>query len=541
MPLFSAASSESWGIGEIPDIVPLARWLGRAGFDRLMLLPLGAMAAQQSSPYSAMSAMAIDPIYIGVGGIEDFLRAGGPDALAPDVRHTLEAARLRRSVDYAAVRHVKEAGLRLAFDRFFADEWVARTSRAGDLAAYIDREREWLDDYALFAALGEELRVPRWREWPEPLRSRDPRALAEATRRLSRDVLRHQYVQWVAESEWRLARADAAGAGVAIFGDFTFAVESDSVDVWTRQQEFALDISAGAPPDAFSETGQDWNLPMYRWDVIAPGGYAWLRQRARRMAALFDAIRVDHVVGFYRTYGKPQTGKPFFFPAHEPDQIRQGEEILKIMIGSGALIIAEDLGTVPDFVRASLARLGIPGSKVLRWERLWDQPGEPFIDPEQYPPVSAAFTGTHDTEPLAVWWERSPRKDRVETIRLLQPQGDVERRGGDDPDQPWGDVLRDSLLELAYRTASRELFVPVPDVFGWRDRINTPAIISEDNWTWRLPWPVDRLETTPEATERAAFCRALAERTGRTSSGGRTQAEWRPRGTTSGSSTGYGP
>jgi 4-alpha-glucanotransferase len=516
MPLFSAASSASWGIGEIPDVAPLARWLGVAGFDRLMLLPLGAMAAQQSSPYSAMSALAVDPIYIGMAGLEDFVRAGGMAALGPDDCAALEAARMRRSVDYPAVRRVKDAALRLAFDRFFTGEWRPRTRRAADLAAYIDREREWLDDYALFAAVSEKLRMPRWRDWPEPLRNRDRRALDGVKHELAADVLRHQYIQWLAESQWRQARAAAAGAGVAIVGDFTFAVEADSVDVWTRMPEFALDVSAGAPPDAFSETGQDWNLPMYRWDVIVAGGFSWLRQRAQRMAALFDAIRVDHVVGFYRTYGKPAEGQPFFSPADEADQLRQGEAIMQIMLGSGALVIAEDLGTVPDFVRASLARLGIPGSKVLRWERIWDRPGAPFIEPEQYPRVSAAFTGTHDTEPLAVWWERSSNTDRVETMRLLGAQEDFQRRRADDPDQPWTDVLRDSLLELAYRTASRELFVPVQDVFGWRDRINTPAIISEDNWTWRLPWPVDRLESTPEAIERAAFCRAQGEKSGRT-------------------------
>jgi 4-alpha-glucanotransferase len=516
MPLFSAASSGSWGIGELPDIAPLARWLRTAGFDRLMLLPLGAMAAQQSSPYSAMSAMAIDPIYIGAAGLEDFERAGGTAALGTETRVQLAAARARRSVDYEAVRRAKEEALRLSFERFAADEWRANTGRAAALAAYIDRERDWLDDYSLFAALSENLRMPRWRDWPAPLRDRDRRALTDAKQQFSRDVLRHQYIQWIAESEWQRARTTASEAGVAIFGDFTFAVEADSVDVWTRQQEFALDVSAGAPPDAFSETGQDWNLPMYRWDVIAAGGYSWLRQRARRMASLFDAIRVDHVVGFYRTYGKPAEGEPFFSPPDEPDQLRQGEEILRIMLGSGALVIAEDLGTVPDFVRESLARLGIPGSKVLRWERRWDQPDQPFIEPADYAPISAAFTGTHDTEPLAVWWERSPPEERAATVRLLSAQEDFRERGRTDLDQPWNDVLRDNLLELAYRAASRELFVPVQDVFGWPDRINTPAIISNENWAWRLPWPVDRLDTVPEAIERAAFCRALAERVGRT-------------------------
>ena len=289
----------------------------------------------------------------------------------------------------------------------------------------------------------------------------------------------------------------------------------DSVDVWTRQAEFALDVSAGAPPDAFSATGQDWNLPMYRWDVIAGTGYAWLRERARRMAALFDGIRIDHVVGFYRTYGKPAQGEPFFSPWQEPDQLRQGEEILRIMLESGAMVLAEDLGTIPDFVRASLARLGIAGSKVLRWEHAWHEPGQPLIDPQAYPEVSAALTGTHDTEPLAVWWERAGHDERVQTIRLLFAQDDFQRRGSGNPDQPWSAVLRDGLLELAFRTASRELFVPMQDVFGWRSRINTPASISDDNWTWRLPWPVDRLDSIPEAVERAGFCRGLAERTAR--------------------------
>ncbi|HYN10256.1 MAG TPA: 4-alpha-glucanotransferase [Vicinamibacterales bacterium] len=515
LPLFSAASSTSWGIGELGDVVPLAAWLASAGFDRLMLLPIGAMAAQQSSPYSAMSAMAIDPTYIGLGRLEDFARLGGEDALGADARASLEAARARSSVSYDAVRRAKDDGLRRAFDRFVADEWSGLTPRAAALSAYIARERAWLDDYALYVTLSEKLNARSWRQWPEPLRDRDSRALDDARRQFARDVLRHQYLQWVAETEWQQARAAARDAGVAMVGDFTFAVEADSVDVWTRQEEFALDISAGAPPDAFSDTGQDWNLPMYRWDAIAATDYAWLRQRVHRMAALFDGLRIDHVVGFYRTYGKPAEGAPFFSPAHESDQLRQGEAILRLTLESGAMVIAEDLGTIPDFVRASLARLGIPGSKVLRWERAWYQHGQPLIEPGAYPVVSAAMTGTHDTEPLAIWWERAGRDERVETLRLLFTLEEFQRRGSSDPDQPWNEGLRDGLLECAYHTASTELFVPVQDAFGWRDRINTPASISEDNWTWRLPWPVDRLATAPEAVERAAFLRAMAERTGR--------------------------
>jgi len=514
MPLFSAASSSGWGIGEFGDVATLATWLSSAGFNRLMLLPLGAMAAGQSSPYSAMSAMALDPIYIGLARLDDFVRLGGAAVLGFEARMNLEAARARLSVGYENVRRAKDDALRKSFDRFVSDEWGAQTQRAAALSGYIARERAWLDDYALYCAISEELHTPRWRDWPAPLRDRDGRALDEARHLLARDIIRHQYVQWVAESEWQHARAAAREAGVALFGDLTFAVETDSVDVWTRQEEFALDVSAGAPPDAFSETGQDWQLPMYRWETIAASDYAWLRQRAQRMAALFDGIRVDHVVGFYRTYGKPAEGDPFFLPAGEADQLRQGEAIMRLMLESGAMIIAEDLGTVPDFVRVSLAGLGIPGSKVLRWERGWDAPAQPFIDPRSFPSVSATMTSTHDTEPLAVWWENSSREDRVETIRLLLTLDDFQRRGVSNPDQPWNDALRDALLEIAYRSGSSEVFVTMQDMFGWRDRINVPGLISDTNWTWRLPWPVDRLATTSEAIERAEFWRQIGRESG---------------------------
>ena len=136
------------------------------------------------------------------------------------------------------------------------------------------------------------------------------------------------------------------------------------------------------------------------------------------MAALYDGYRVDHLIGLYRTYGRPPAGAPFFSPSNEADQIRQGEHILRLLVASGAGILGEDLGVVPDFCAPSLARLNIAGCKVLRWERLWNEPGQPFIDPATYPPVSAAMTGTHDTEPMADWWEAASLADRAAFIAL---------------------------------------------------------------------------------------------------------------------------
>jgi 4-alpha-glucanotransferase len=265
------------------------------------------------------------------------------------------------------------------------------------------------------------------------------------------------------------------------------------------------------PPDAFSATGQDWGLPMYRWEAIAAGGYAWMRQRARRMAALFDGIRVDHVVGLYRTYGRPSEGEPFFSPADEAAQTAQGEAVLRILLETGLTLIAEDLGVVPDFVRASLAGLGVPGCKVLRWERDWDQPAAPFLDPAAFPARSVAMTGTHDTEPLAAWWDACTLQDRTAMLAL----GSLAWRDVTDPAQPWSLALRDALIDLALRAGSDDVFLPIQDLFGWPDRINTPGTVGEDNWTWSLPWPVEELFVRPEAAARAGFLRALTAGVGR--------------------------
>ena len=508
VPLFSIRSRQGWGIGELPDIVPLVDWMAAARFDRLMLLPLGTMPHGQTSPYSAISTLAIDPIYIGLRQVEDFERAGGEEALTAEAREAIDQARLANPIAYDLVRRAKHDALRLAFGRFIDDEWRAQTARAVALAAYVARQGSWLDDYALFLALRAANGALDWRAWPKPLADRDPDALAAARVELAEELLYHQYTQWLAESQWQAARAAARERGIMLFGDLPFVAGADSPEVWARVEEFRLDVSTGVPPDAFSATGQDWGLPTYRWDVIAAGGYAWQRQRARRMASLFDGLRVDHVIGLFRTYGRPATGDPFFTPEHEPDQIAQGRAIMRILADSGLVIIAEDLGVVPDFLRTALADLGIPGCRVMRWERDWHADGAPFVVPESYPPLSAAMTGTHDTEPLAAWWAAAPDDERVAFMAIVE-------EAPADGIPAWSDGWRDVLIATAYRAGSTELFLPIQDLFGWPDRINVPGTVGSHNWTWCLPWPVDALGTLPPARERATFLAELAGRTNR--------------------------
>ena len=509
VPLFSCPSSTSWGVGDIGDIPPAAAWLSAAGQRILQLLPMNEMAPGQQSPYSAISAMAIDPIFIRVPGVTDFEALGGEPCMPPDDRAAIDRARRAPRIEYEAVRRVKGRALRAAFERFVEAEWRRDTHRARALRMFVSQQAWWIEDYSLFRAIHAREDERPWTEWPRDLQRRDPATIDRVRRELAGEVLFYQYLQWLAASQWREARERTGG--VALFGDLPFMVDGDSADVWARQHQFNLDVTIGAPPDAFSASGQDWGMPLYRWDVIAAEDFRWLRERARRSADLYDGYRVDHLVGFYRTYANPKDGsRPFFTPADEPSQVALGERVLAIFREPGTEIIAEDLGIVPDFVRASLARLGVPGFKVFRWERHWHTEGQPFREPSEYPAVSVATSGTHDTEPLAIWWEGASEDERSKINRLATVQR--VSGGADITDAPFDDRVRDLLLESIVSSGSDIVLLPVQDVFGWRDRINEPAKVDDVNWTFRLPWPIDRMDEVPEASERQRKLREWTDR-----------------------------
>ncbi len=507
VPLFSIPSRASWGIGEIPDINRLACWMREAGFDFLQLLPLNEMADGQHSPYSALSAMAIDPIFIAPAQVPDIEALGGEALLSADEREALGRARRAPAIQYSIVRPIKVRALGAGFDRFMRDEWAAQSHRAARLSEYIQRERWWLEDYTLFRAIHAREDGRYWREWEPGVRDRQPEALEHARQSLASERLFYAYLQWLAAEQWAEVRARA---GIGLFGDFPFMVSGDSADVWSRQDDFRLDASVGAPPDAFSDTGQDWGFPAYRWSKIAAEGDAWLAARARRSAELYDGYRVDHLVGFFRTYVRERSGSATFVPPDEPSQIAQGERLLTLFGSTGARVIAEDLGVIPKFVRETLARNGIPGYKVLRWEREWDETRQPFRNPDVYPDCSVATSGTHDTETLAEWWDLAPVDER-EAIASLP----ALRDDGCDPHAPFRDPTRDAILRTLLRAGSSIAILPIQDVFGWRDRINVPALVSDANWCWRLPWPVEDLLQEPQARERAAFLRGATEQFGR--------------------------
>ncbi|BDG09437.1 4-alpha-glucanotransferase [Anaeromyxobacter paludicola] len=482
IPLFSIRAPGSWGLGEIPDLTAFARWASSAGFSVVQLLPVTEASRGQSSPYGALSAFAVDPVYLSLAQVEDFAAAGGEAALSDADRDELAALRAAPSVQWERIRAVKGRALELAFRAFLENEWKGRSQRAVTMSHWAKEHAFWLDEYALFVTLHDDVFGGRpWTEWPEALRHREPEALARARGELSERILFRSYLQWQLDLQWHAARDAAAREGVELMGDLPFMVATDSADVWSRPFDFRLDARVGVPPDAFSDTGQDWGLPVYRWDVMDQNGFAWMNERARRGADQYGLYRVDHVVGLYRTYYRPlDGGPPAFIPADEPAQIANGERVMAIL-SQGARVIAEDLGTVPDFVRDSLTRCGIPGYRILRWERHWEQPGQPFRDPATWPALSVATTGTHDTESAAEWFDAMPDEERRALLELPQLAA-VKARGG----RRWDDLTRDAVLDLVYRSGSDLTLLPFQDALGHRERVNVPGTVNDRNWSYRM-------------------------------------------------------
>jgi 4-alpha-glucanotransferase len=483
IPLFSLVSERSWGVGEFRDLPVFARWARRAGQSFVQILPILETPDHETSPYSALTAMALDPIFIALDAVEDFEALGGVEGFDASDHAALSAVRAAPRIQHRAVRALKGRWLRRAYEHFLASEESTGSERSRRFATFAEQEAWWLDDYALFRALRGVNQQRAWWEWSEPLAHRDQVALETTRSELAGEIGYRKYVQWIAAQQWERAKREALP--VRVFGDVPFMISADSPDVWAQQNEFRFDATVGVPPDAFSETGQDWGLPPWRWDTMRDSGFGWMQRRARRSAAIFDGFRLDHLVGFYRTFIRPldPAVRPFFAPAEQRQQVELGERLVRIYRECGADIIAEDLGVVPDFIRASLRRLGVPGFKVFRWERYWDAPGQPFIDPSDYPPASVATSGTHDTETLTAWWDSLPQDDREKVRRLPSVSSH----------------LAELSVELAITRAllasgSDYVIFPIQDLFGWRDRVNTPATVDDENWSWRLPWPVDELE-----------------------------------------------
>lgn len=511
VPLFSLRSASSWGIGEIGDLPALARLLAPAGVSLIQLLPINEIAGGNTSPYGALSAFGIDPMYISLTAVDDLRALGNAEALGHDGARRLDALRAAPGVDYEAVRALKRHALIAGLKRFHHHELRAHTPtpRARSFHAFVAAHHGWLDAYALYRAIKDDQHGKPWWEWPAPLREREAAALRQEEARLADAVLYFKYVQWLAHSQWADARAALRHQGVEIMGDLPFMVDRDSADVWAERREFRLDMSVGCPADQFDEDGQDWGLPPYYWGVMAGNDFAWLRRRARYSGELYDRFRVDHLVGFFRTAMRPYDARrdakgklvpARFDPPDEHSQRLHGERVVGAMIAAaaetGARLVAEDLGSVPAYVGPALAKLGAPGYRVL----IWEKDGEVFRDPASYPVRSVACFGTHDTAPVAAWWTQLGESERAAVLQLP-----VLRDMSPAPGKRFSVDLHAALLRLICGAGSELVLLLLQDLLGTRDRINVPGTVKPSNWTYRLAKPIEAMAS--DRSIRAALTR----------------------------------
>ncbi|MFO0609280.1 MAG: 4-alpha-glucanotransferase [Polyangiales bacterium] len=514
VPLFSLRTEGSWGIGEIGDLPRFARWLRAAGVRLIQLLPLGEIAGGETSPYSALTAFGIDPMYLSMGALDDLPAAELPALVGDDGMRTIAWLCEQPKVEYEAVRWLKKKALDAAFVRFRTNVVGSGSPREQDFAAFTREHAAWLDDYALFRALKDALGQRAWLEWPPGVRERNPEALTNARAELADGVLKHQWLQWLAHRQWEAARAELRAMDVEVMGDLPFMVGGDSADVWANRHDFRGDASVGVPGDQFDPEGQEWGLPPYDWRVMRTNGFVWLRRRARYAGVLYDRFRIDHLVGFYRTYMRPvdrlrgpdnKLLPGFFDPSEEPAQLAHGEAVIGAMVAAakdtGAALVAEDLGVIPDYVRPSLTRMGVPGYKVL----IWEQRDGAFHDPAGYPSLSVACLGTHDTAAVATWWRELPAHERAAVCRLPV----MAARGGEGLGTTYTPAVQAALTAQALAAGSSLALLMIQDVLGVDVRINTPGTVGPHNWTWRLPKTVEALADDEGA--KAALASLAAE------------------------------
>jgi 4-alpha-glucanotransferase len=462
-----------WGCGDLgPSAHAFAGFLAAAGQRLWQMLPVGP-SGYGNSPYSALSAFAGNPLLISLDALVE-------DDLLEPPRPLTNSGR----VDYAATAALRERALRAAFARW-SGEGPRRRRERDRFEAFRGAHRAWLGDWALYRAIKKRQREASWLRWPRELRLREPRAIARARRDLRDDIRFHEFEQFLFDSQWRKLKADCAALGVGLIGDLPLFVAHDSADVWAHRELFQLDAEgelaaqAGVPPDYFSADGQLWGNPLYRWGRMKRDGYSFWVNRLGLLLERFDAIRLDHFIGFVRYWEIPAGAT-----SAKGGRFRKGpgEELFAAVRSAlGELpLIAEDLGRVTAQVTALRDRLGLPGIAVLQFAFGTDPQGPTFL-PHNYLRRTIAYTGTHDNDTSVGWY----REQRGGTRSLAQTER--ERRAAREYLNSDGEEIHWDMIRGVHASVAEQAIVPMQDLLGLGSeaRMNHPGTLA-GNWEWRL-------------------------------------------------------
>ncbi len=425
-------------------------WLAAGGFSVWQLLPLGPVGPDRS-PYFARSNHAGDP------GLIDLA--------------TLAAAGL---LDAAALGHAPRATL-------LAEAALALTARGGaEREAFLrfrERSAHWLGDYALYMAIQAREEGRPWWEWPEPLRRREPAALAAALAALAGPVAELEAGQYFFHSQWHALRDYAARHGVRLFGDLPIYLAPDSVEVWAQAELFELDadgrptVVAGVPPDYFAVDGQRWGNPLYRWAAHEATGFAWWLERLRAQFELYDLVRIDHFRGLEAYWavpaGAPTAATGEWRPAPGKALLARAREAF-----GGLEVVAEDLGVITPEVERLRDGFGLPGMRIAQFG--FDGDAGNLHAPHNWTARSVCYTGTHDNDTTAGWFATLDRGAQQFVADYL----------GCTLAEAVGALVRTVLASVALLAV-----VPMQDLLGAGSeaRMNTPGTL-EGNWRWRFAW-----------------------------------------------------
>ena len=485
LPIYSLPSS--FGIGDLGlAAYRFADLLQEAKQSVWQTLPVHPTdTAHGNSPYQSVSAFAGNPQWI------------SPELLAEKGwidTSFLHAQPSTARVDYHAVAVSKGALLDRAFLRF-VDSPPPEGYRA-----FCAQAAYWLDDFALFVALKSHHKGLPWWEWPGPFRKKDPQALKDFAQDHVTKIEKEKFLQYLFFTQWTALKNYCNHRGILLFGDLPIYVIHDSVEAWSYPEMFDLNVNdqprtvAGVPPDYFSNTGQLWGNPVYRWDVLQRSGYKWWLDRMAHNLTLFDLVRVDHFRGLAAFWavvaGEKTAMNGRWIPA-------PGRELLEKLHKTfdPLPIVAEDLGVITDDVRDLMREFGLPGMKVLLFAFGGDMAENPYA-PKNHIERCVLYTGTHDNNTVRGWFEREMTP--IERANLYTCLGREVTR----------ETVAAALVQLAMKSVAKLVVFPIQDILGLGEetRVNTPAT-SSGNWEWRLPSgsmeaPLQRLREITEASGR---------------------------------------